>query len=72
MTNERTPRQEANKARRIARHIKRAPWDACARDAFKRLPAAATERHALPPVSVSPSADRAKRGVTLTAMKRAA
>lgn len=47
-------RLEKNKAVKLARHIKRVPWDLTARAAFDALPVLAKRGHELPKVVSKP------------------
>lgn len=63
-------RRERNKARRIAAHLKSAPWDDCARAAYDALPVSARKLFSAPPSAPSPAEVRRANGVTLTQMMR--
>jgi len=67
---QRTTQQTARKADRLIAHIKRAPWDTCARTALNKLPQGMDAR--IPAVCPGPAAIRLKAGVTLTKMKKQA
>lgn len=59
-----------NKAKRIFKHLTRAPWDRCAHAAFDRLPTADTNGLEKPTlVKVTLAADRKAKFLSLTAMK---
>ncbi len=60
-------RSEKAKARRLIKHLSKAPWDGCARAAFDRLPITAKGKLTLPPLAKSPAKLRKEMGVTLTA-----
>lgn len=57
--------RERNKALKLARHIRATPWDKVARAALSKLPQAFQKGLNLPPLCLSPSADRAAKGLTL-------
>lgn len=66
-------RAEKSKARKLAAHIARCPWDRQARAVFDALPVIAKQGHVLPPLAHhTPSQLRAAAGNTLTALKRLA
>ncbi len=66
--------RDVNKARRIARHLRRFPWDEQAADRLAAISAGYRKRAGvtLPerPLPLSPTAQRAKQGVTLTALRK--
>lgn len=64
-------RAERSKARRIIKHLSKAPWDGCARAAFEKLPVTAKKGLALPPLAHSPAWERRMTSTTLTETKRA-
>lgn len=67
MTKTRHPKS-AHKIKRLHQHLVRCPWDKCARKAL----ASVTHPYLVPAETVSPSMQRIRDGVTLTALKRAA
>lgn len=62
---------QSRKARRIIKHLSKAPWDGCARAAFEKLSVTAKKGLALPPLAHSPAWERRMIGATLTEAKRA-
>ena len=64
--------RERNKAAKLARHLRRAPWDKVAREAFTALPISFQKANTVPPHSISPSEQRALDGTTLAEQERMA
>lgn len=64
-------RAERSKARRIIKHLSKAPWDGCARAAFEKLSVTAKKGLFLPPLAHSPVWERHMNGTTLAETKRA-
>ena len=65
-------RAEKSKARKLAKHLKLAPWDDKARAAFEALPALCKKGNVIPDRIKSPAALRREQGVTLASLKKAA
>jgi hypothetical protein len=65
--------REINKARKLARHLRRFPWDRCALDALQALSPLVLKKAGVtvPELKQSPAERRRILGTTLTALKRA-
>lgn len=62
--------RERNKARKLLRHLKRAPWDDTARKAFEAIASGYRKGLELPARVDGPAEVRAKAGTTLAKSKR--
>lgn len=62
--------RERNKALKLARHIRRYPWDQAARDALSKLPQSFQKGLDLPAIKKSPATLRKEVGITLTKLRQ--